>query len=109
MGSRFDDSYAKGTIRISFGKYDTKKDTEGIALNISNANQELKYSNKLQSTNIWGRSGGRLPSLQDQIHSFAVIVEEIARFNSWFALVVKQLGKNKYAILYPLHIEYNGV
>lgn len=55
MGSRFDDSYAKGTIRILFGKYDIKKDTEGIALNISNANQELKYSNlryKVQSTNI---------------------------------------------------------
>ena len=55
MGSRFDDSYAKGTIRISFGKYDIKKDTEGIALNISNANKELKYSNlryKVQSTNI---------------------------------------------------------
>lgn len=32
---RLDDGYAKGTIRISLGKYDTKEDVEESALNIS--------------------------------------------------------------------------
>ena len=32
---RLDDGYAKGTIRVSLGKYNTKEDAEEIDLNIS--------------------------------------------------------------------------